>query len=355
MKKLIVFFTMCLSVSAWSNVIVDVYGVDPKTASHIQQKYASRVRAIEGKIMSEFLRDISDSSNFKKNEAITKKKINLIKDIQKSGHFLFVDLQTINYSDEDNIYTTIEVIRAEEPERLKFITKKTSIKDTLNQQDIFDKMLEYQLISTKLILTKKIDSKDESCPVFHCTSPFTHPELTPYLALFNNAALNQKDTIINTLRSDPNPERRVAAAYLIGHFKNPKEIISVLSPQIYDEDHSVRNSVMRVMGATLSKADTGAINITPFLNLLDSPYVTDRNKSLYILYSLLKLESVKKQIIQQGTQQLIAILRLKQPNNHGFAYAILQIISNKNLDDTDIKGWEKWAKETSLDKKSSKI
>ena len=160
--------------------------------------------------------------------------------------------------------------------------------------------------------------------------------------MFNEGAVKEKTLILNTLKHDPNPERRAAAAFLVGHFQDPHEILSVLLPQVTDKDEDVRNNVMRVMGTTMMKAKISDINIEPILALLDSPSTTDRNKALIILLTAVESDAVKKQILQKGTNNLLAILRLEQPNNHDWAYHILKKISGKDFGETNLDAWRKW-------------
>lgn len=347
-------FILCMATSGWTRVIVDVYGVDEKTANHVLEKYASLVRLVEKDKMDDFIQMNYGKNNAKRTLEILNKKEKLIKYIQKKENFIFVDLQTIHYPDEKDIYTTIEIIRADEPSRLKFIPKETT-KIYPEQKDIIKKMQDFQQISMNLLVTNKTNPKNEFCPVFHCLAPFSHPILKPYLTEFNDAAAHDKKKIISTLNTDENPERRAAAAFLIGHFTNPQEIIKTLIPHINDNSNSVRNNVMRVLGATIYKANIANVDVVPFINQLDSPYVTDRNKALYVLFAIANSPSGKKQILNHGKEKLVQILRLKQPNNHDIAYFILKMISNKEYASTDIKGWEKWSKETSSAKKHSII
>ena len=128
----------------------------------------------------------------------------------------------------------------------------------------------------------------------------------------------------------------------MGHFKNPREIISVLSSHVDDQNDGVRNNVMRVIGETVDRAKLKEIDITPFLNALDSPYTTDRNKALLVLSAAVNTASSKKLALQKGGDKLLAILRLQQPNNHDTAYIILKKISGKDFGSTNVAAWEKW-------------
>lgn len=68
------------------------------------------------------------------------------------------------------------------------------------------------------------------------------------------------------------------------------------------------------------------VNALPFIALLDSPYVTDRNKALLVLLALADSKSGKKQIEQNHHGRLTNIANLKQPNNRDVAQMILNKI-----------------------------
>ena len=406
MKKIIFIFTISISTSIWSQVIVDVYGVDKNTGKKILQKYSRIAENIESQKMQFFLKKETIDNNSKKLNAILKRKENLLKQIQKHEGFLFVDFQTVQYPNTKDLYTTIEIITKNEPWRFKFIPrnfinhnsrllsklaaesevqgdeargtavytsvhedsstestkqftsavefrKKSSQKQDLKttefqNKSIIQDMLDYEELAMQLVMSNRISNKQGKCPVYHCIAPFSHPTLKPYLAKFNLAAINQQDFIIDTLERDPVPERRAAAAFLIGHFKNPKKIINVLMPHIQDDSDIVRNNVMRVLGMTIATANIQNIDPVPFLKQLDSPFVTDRNKALFVLLAIANSENGKQLILKHGSTKLLKVLHLKQPNNHDIAYLILKTISNQTYSGDDLIKWENWNKKISL-------
>ena len=127
----------------------------------------------------------------------------------------------------------------------------------------------------------------------------------------------------------------------MGHFQDPKEIVSILSFHVDDPDETVRNNVIRVISETLRKSKI-TIDVSPFLSLLDSPFLTDRNKSLSVLWLASESSEGKKQIIQSGGDKLLSILALKQPNNHDLAYIILKNVSGKDFGEYNIAAWKQW-------------
>lgn len=96
---------------------------------------------------------------------------------------------------------------------------------------------------------------------------------------------------------------------------------------------------MRVISAIM---DINTINVNPYINLLNSPYGTDRNKALAVLFNASKDPAAKTHIIQNAGHNLLKILELKQLNNHEDAYLLLKNISGKNYSEYDLNAWKNW-------------
>ena len=326
----------------------DFYGIDQQEANNIIKKHGKEIADFEYDLQKESKHITFDESNSKSADMLSKKRLDIIDKITKENGYLFVDLQTVFYPKDNTntLFTTIEIIDQQHPERLRFLnTAPNDIpveKKKKHHGDLIDAMMKYNTTGLELILQHKISSTLPPCPVYHCIAGFEHPKLKPYLALFNQGVINKKKLIIDTLSLDPNPERRAAAALLIGHFHDPHEIVSILSLHIADKNEGVRNNVMRVLGATMAKAKISEIDVTPFLDALDSPYTTDRNKALYVLLNATKSKASRNLVLQKGSDKLLALIRLQQPNNHDWAYLILKQISGKDFGSTNLTAWKKW-------------
>lgn len=338
MKRILVLIlTLICSFTIEAKNIVDIYGLDAKKSDEIIKKYANKVAVIEGLLLN---RRRGKHNNIDLDKLLLKKK-SLLNEIKKEGGFLYVDFNTIFYPGNKNQYTTIEVVQKDQPERLRYINTEYA-KNYKLKADLINQMIAFSNLEFQLMINNQLNLKDISCPVYHCISGFHHPKLKPYLEIFNTGVIKEKTLIINTLNGDPDPSRRAAAAFLLGHFKDPNEIISLLMRHVNDRDSGVRNNVIRVIAATIFKAKIDHINVLPFLDLLDSPETTDRNKALGVLAKAVESQDGKKIIIQKGGEKLLTILKLKQPNNHDIAYLILKKISGKDFGDNNIAAWKKW-------------
>jgi hypothetical protein len=102
---------------------------------------------------------------------------------------------------------------------------------------------------------------------------------------------------------------------------------------------------MRVIGGTLDKTKIDDFPVHDILQALDFPDTTDRNKALYILYSLSKSkqsDSYRSTIAHHASHRLVDLLRLQQPNLHDMAYVLLKQISGKEYGERDYAAWENW-------------
>lgn len=340
MKKIPVFLCFIfLSTASFSNTIVDVYGANKTHTETILKKYSNQVIEIESEQVKQLQDEvITDKKNIKTFEKLQTRKEKLIEDIKKEGDFLYVAFDTVSYSDKKNLYTTIEIIENKQSLRLKFIDPHVNKKKHHVHSMLIDKMIEYD----NLILNQLDTDAYTTCPVYHCTSGFNHQALKPYLKVFNAGVIKEKNQILDVLNNDSDSERRAAAAFLLGHLQNPEEIISILEKHVNDKNRHVRNNAMRVIAATMQKANIDTINITPYINLLNSPYVTDRNKALAILASASKNRALQSLIIKKSKDNLVKLLELKQPINHNWAYDVLKQISGKNYGEYDVNAWKNW-------------
>ena len=344
MKKIIILIAN-LTVSFGANAI-DVYGVNPIDAENILKKYGAEVNKIELVLQKEVL-TMKPNENFsKETEKLIARRLAIMNEMKREKGYLLVDFQTVYYPFEKAYYSTIEVVDKKNPERMRFVSvmPMTHVQEKVmfHKPDLISEMEKYMYLSMHMLMNNELGSTALLCPVYHCTVGFEHSKLKPYLTVFNKGVIQQKKLIVDTLNHDKDPNRRTAAAFLIGHFQDPHEIISLLSPHVDDKDDGVRNGVMRVIGATMSKAKITNIDIIPFIGALDSPYITDRNKALLVLTKMAVSASAKQLILEKAGEKLLSILRLQQPNNHDSAYLLLKTISAKDFGPTNVSAWSKW-------------
>jgi hypothetical protein len=343
------FFILLSAISLNLNAanIIDIYGVDFRQSKDLIKNYGSQVGDIESQFIEEMIKISNGGKDHYFKNVVLSKKNRLIDKIKKQYDFAYVQFDTTLYPDDKDIYTTIEVVGQNDRDRLRFIPKKNKVLSTTkSKHDLVERMIEFQDIAMNFMINNQLNIKEAKCPVYHCFPGFNHPKLRDSFSLLTHNAPKAKRLLISTINSDPLPQRRTAAIYLIGYFNDPTEIISLLTKHVMDSDDGVRNSAMRVIGETMNKAKINEINVLPFLMLLDSPFNTDRNKALFVLLNAASSTSSKRLIIREGNKRLVSLLRLKQPNNHNITYSLLKEISGKDFGSNNVDAWEKWLNTT---------
>lgn len=345
MKKIVIMVAILFSITVFGSTI-DLYGdKDEEKVKTLIQKQSKALESLS-KLRIKAMNRMEDKSILKK---FTRLKAEIAQRIKKEGDYLYVDIDHIYYPHLKTQYTTIEVIKKEDAERMRFASKEgleeESLTRVVQKHDLIEDMISYKEKAIQLITQNKIPYFVPNCPFFHCITDFKHPDLKPFLTQFQQAAesIAEKRAVVLALKGDKDRERRGAAALLVGHFKQEEEIITTLQPYVLDEDVEVRNNVIRVLLLTMIKSQKTPKDIRPFLQLLDSPSVTDRNKSLFLLLQAIQNKAAKRLVRQEAAKKLVDLLALKQPNNHDPAYEILKQISGKHFADTDLLAWNHWA------------
>ena len=330
-KQCVISLMLVGSAEVFAAAILDVYGTNPMVSEQIIKKYGAQINQIE-----EAMNPSSPASSQKLDHIVTQK-MAIIERIKKEWGFVYGDWSTVFYPDHEHVYTTIEVVDKKDVLRSDYIK-------AMQKDDLIQSMITYQMLAFKLMVAGELGKDPIQCPFYHCFTGFEHPQLKPYLPIFKAGAMHDKTLVLKTLKSDLDPNRRAVAALLVGHFAEPNEIVRVLLPYINDADLSVRNNAIRVIGETITRGKLMHINVLPFIVLLDSPVVSDRNKSLLVLLSAIDSNDVKQQIQEHGIPRLLKLLALKQPNNHEPAYLILKKVSGKDFGENDLAAWQAWAK-----------
>jgi hypothetical protein len=320
----IAWLVSAVGVAAHPSDVVDIYGDDSGVGKSIVKKYERSLSQLENKLFQAEIKYAHSIPEPLMHKIIAQQRA-LFARIQKEGGYVYVNADTVMYPDKPERYITLEVIRPQDKNRLRWTNASSSERttDKVKQRPAaIQAMLEYDALGTDLFLKGELDLTHLDCPSYHCTFGFKHPKLKPFKPRFDALIRRDKSLIIRELSAN-DPTSRGAAAFLVGEFHDPKEILRLLAPHVTDVDSGVRNNVMRVIGTTMMRSNHYQIDVRPFIQLLDSTHVSDRNKALLVLFSATQLPEQNKRIRKQGLSKLQQLVKLKQPNNHDFAQKIL--------------------------------
>lgn len=270
----------------------------------------------------------------------------MIKKVNSLGDFSVVKLSTINYPEDQAVYTTLDIVQRSDTHRLpkppSQVDKKLAKKSD-ELKDLFTLWSKYSEHMILLVSQNKLDTKLRSCPVMHCIGGFDKAELKNELPKFRAGALKYKNELINIIKYSHDDEERGDAIFLLAHLDGYQEVASLMINLMNDASTIVRNNSMRVLGAILEKHEIHGLDIHNVLLALNYPDVTDRNKAAYVLTGIvLRDKTVHPLVIKEAGNTLMSLLKLEQPNNHDIAYRILKEISQQNYSDHDYKHWQQW-------------
>jgi hypothetical protein len=103
-------------------------------------------------------------------------------------------------------------------------------------------------------------------------------------------ALKNPEALMDVLKSSAEAKERLVAAHALGLIASSKEQLEALVSASADSDHVVRNNAIRALGVILTDHPEYAalIPCRLFVDLINSPEWTDRNKGVFVLLGLSK-------------------------------------------------------------------
>jgi len=262
--------------------------------------------------------------------------------LKARGQFAYFHLGfTYAPAPDNGLYVMVDVVEKKDAAR-RMPFRKQPTGDFADPGGLIARWDEYQNKVFKLMFSGT-PLRVDSCPVLHCIAPFSLPELAPYLSVFNDGASAHERELYEIVSRDRDGEHRAAALFLLAHTNNAKKLLPVLARAIHDPGDGVRNNAMRIMMEMAASDPNRDYPVKDLIAALEFPSGDDRNKSAYVLVSLVKSPRYRSAIEKQAVPSLLKLLRLRQANNHDPAYEILKELSGKTFGDRDYKAWENWA------------
>jgi hypothetical protein len=261
------------------------------------------------------------------------------------GDFAYAELSVVQYySPKPGTYLTIDLVDSgDRGRRMSFSPAPTDRFE--DPEGLLAKWAEYEAKGWALQREGKLHLASGNCPGFHCLFGFESAELEPYARLFSDGVSRHHELLARILHESASDEQRGQAAFLLGHHPDAGQMVAALLPAFRDPSALVRNNAMRVISFFAWQRPEADIPVGPVIEALSFPAATDRNKALAILSSLARKPENHAVITRSAGDLLLQVLRLKQPNNHDFAYSTLKAISGKEFGERDFAAWEAWLAE----------
>jgi hypothetical protein len=308
---------------------VDVYGVSSKISEKILNAYGGSIDVVEEARVKRAMKQLSTTHLEMRSKYLTR-------EIQKKFRFKKLNMDTVYYPENEKMYTTISICTDD------FIKKNShQAYPVKNTKDVVDEMHFFIPKAINFYVTHPEYVTKMNCRDYHCISP-EHPKLNNYLNYFRQEVPKQTVLIERTLFKDNILERRRAAIFLLGYYQDPKKINQLLIDLLDDPSLYIRHDVLRVYGELYAKSPNLDVPVEKIIHSIYSCDTAERNKGLILLNELSKNKKYQHILIKKAGKQLIVLLKLKQPNNHLFAYSILKNITHQNYSETDFLKWKKW-------------
>lgn len=331
----------------------DIFGVD----DNIKQKIYACCSEIVEQYQSESQKLSFSSTAPQEKDVVHVLKLEekMLAKIKQVDDFAEVKLSTVDYPLEQRSFATLDIVKQSESYRIpahNSAKHRQKIALSKDIQALFQLWNDYDVQKMQLIKANKYDVSKTSCPVMHCTWGFDQEAIKNTLPKLREGVVKHKQALFNIVKNSENDQERGDAIFILANDTDYQALAKVLINYTDDASDLVRNNVMRVLGAIVAKHKIPQLDVSKIIQALNYPYVTDRNKAAYVLLGLIKSDSsTHAQVIKQAGHTLLDLLKLRQPNNHDFAYEILKEISHKNYSADDYMSWSQWIDE----KQNSKI
>lgn len=141
------------------------------------------------------------------------------------------------------------------------------------------------------------------------------------------AALRTEDELYTIASGSADAASRAAAVHLLGYAQRSQRQAAALLTAARDADESVRNNATRALAVLLAAfpEDSKGLDLDHFLDLLNSPSWTDRNKALMLLEQVSRTRdrAILDQIQAKSRDALGEMARWKSP----YRVAAVQILA----------------------------
>lgn len=357
MKQLLILLTLfvhSIAINA-STETFDIFGVEASTKAKILKACAKPIKQHSRFVTKLYpLAKVPNETILLKKEALEQA---ILEQARKLGEFSVAKVSTVYYPDELKIYTTLDLVRQQDTNRIPKPKKKRKNKPinlSADLTELFSLWDTYQENKLSLIRENKLDFSQLQCPVPHCVWGFDQQERKEVLPKFQKGIQLHQSTLKKIIQSGTDNELRQKAIFILGHDSDYQSLAKFLLQFSDDEDDVIRNNALRVIGAIVEQHADVKLNLSRIIQALNFPLVTDRNKAAYVLAGYVRHHPKSHQrVIKQAGDTLLAMLRLHQPNNHDFAYQILKTVSHQNFGERDFAAWEKWMHDHPQQKKSA--
>jgi len=308
---------------------VDVFGLNPESIVELDRCFGSKVQEL---VAAASVADPKQAEILK----------GLERQVLEAGGFEDVAVSMVfGFDPKSPFYLTFNVTPKGGRPPIRYRT--APLGEIADPEGLVASWREYEKLGGFLDVSGEI-AEVPSCPAHHCLFGFDHPRLKPFGELFTREVPRRKKELIRLLRSDRDPKKRAAAAYLLAHLPSKAEVVQALLPTLRDPDGDPRNSALRVLDAMADRGEGATIPLAPILPFLRSPVLTDRNKASSLVATFAADPSKRGALLRGAGCALARLLELRQPNQVEFARRALVRLRGVDLTPSSADAWRSWLK-----------
>lgn len=312
---------------------VDVYRSTILSEDALRAKFGSKLREFVT------LRNVRRPAADEKAEEI-RRAIEL--EVAKTPGVKSVTLTMSEYytSVDHAIYATFEVVDAGDAGRLAFLPRPTR---TLADPDgLLAAWKSYHETGTALSRQGRMSLERPACPGFYCSWGASTPELDALQKKIAAGADPREKDLRAVLAGDASDERRAAAVLVLSYGSRPEKVIEAAQLALKDSSHLVRGAGLQILADIANHRKDLRIDLDKILPLLDDPVSAVRGKAMGLLVPMTDDKAAFKRMMFSAPR-LVALLKLRQPDNHDLAFTLLGMLSRQSYDGRDYAKWEAWA------------
>jgi hypothetical protein len=252
------------------------------------------------------------------------------------------------------LHVTLDVVeKSDVARRMPFLPEPTG--QYADPANLIQSWEEYEEIAIDLVETGKLNPETVECVAYHCPFGHKHPKLKKYERIFVDGVAKYHKELEKIATGDARPDFRASAVYLLAYLKDGKKVLSLMVNRIRDPNDLVRNNALRVLGDIAQFHTDLVVPVRPVLQALDFPRVSDRTKSIFIVYLMaMASQESRDEIMKYALPNILALLDTKQPDERDVAHVILKKLSGKDFPMTAIADWRRWTDRATGDRQVSR-
>ncbi len=336
-----VFITILLlnkSILQKNNVGFDLYRSAQVDSATLEKELGKTLRELRSTLLAIYVKP-----SVAKEQQLGLLHKQIIDKLQRMGNFAYVAISP-TIGENNAIFITVELVDASDRYRLMMVAPEPQ-QHIVVSAPLLQKWQAYVVAGERNAWHKSAEKNKLPCAGYYCKYPINNADLQKYNAYFSDHVPRHKTQLQLMLQYDQDPNKRVAALYLLAYDSSIENTVSALSGALKDSNRTVRAAAAEMLTAILTQQKVTRFPLGIAVNHLDSPDVADRNDALSLVVQLVKYPTYAGYIRQHAALHLVQLLKMHHPILHKKAYHVLHSLVQNAPSQYDYVGWERWAQQ----------